>query len=236
MGEGTFNFSVIFTVYFVHSQLPQNWCLSPEQKLLYLHIIGYKTLLLEKRQLNMSGHVSTCSILVPKLSRLASQPTSFWASATPTSSAEDYLLRRSTLWLQRSPQDLHCSRVLRVPRVTCDKFLANVHALYSCECTFCVGMRKSTFQIVMTAPISLVLLDCERLCTHVLHNLTGLRLSRFRQWPCGWIIIKQFHKLILFLATCGLLFLQFIAELYCCAVFSDYTNSSWQLWRTTTNL
>ena len=43
------------------------------------------------------------------------------------SSVDTYSLPRSTFRLERSPQDLLCGRVLRMPGVVRDDFLAAVH-------------------------------------------------------------------------------------------------------------
>ena len=64
-GENTRPTSVLFALCALHFlSFPQNGCLSPERKLLYLHMIGY-ALCLESRQLSMSVHVSICSNPIP---------------------------------------------------------------------------------------------------------------------------------------------------------------------------
>ena len=63
-----------------------------------------------------------------------------------------------------SPQDLRCDRVFRVPHVTCEDFSADVDALYSCRCKFCVTTCRSKM-FALAVPVLLVLPDGERPCT-----------------------------------------------------------------------
>ena len=75
MGKKSFNFIAVFTIYFVLSQFLQNWCLLPERKRLYLHMIGYSNIASSRRQLKIIVNAPISSIPVPKSLPSASQST-----------------------------------------------------------------------------------------------------------------------------------------------------------------
>ena len=93
----------------------------------HLHIIGYTNIAYRKKTIKYECACFDLLLPVPKSSPLALR----LQFELQQLRRQVRKLTRCVGLLQRSPQYLHGGRVFRVPRVTCDEFLADVHALYS---------------------------------------------------------------------------------------------------------